>query len=147
MKYKTIVFFSVTAQRLLRKNRDTSGSGYLTIPLSITRLFPSALKHYGPLLESDYDLVSAIEIGPTDGIFVEKFGSPLPETICIRKDISFLINPMENSFFVTINGVDSDGFSIDETKTEDIVGYINSANDKKAAFIIDYDIQVRSILR
>jgi hypothetical protein len=136
------IIFSVTSQRLLRKNRDTSDSGYLTIPLSITRLFPSALKHYGPLLEAESDLVSSIELAPTDEIFTEKFGSPLPEIIRNRNDVSFLYNPMEEAFFVTVNGVDSDGFSITETKTEDIVEYINVANEKKAAFIVNYDINV-----
>jgi hypothetical protein len=137
------IIFSVTNSRLLRKNRDTSDSGYLTIPLSITRLFPSALEHYGQVLEAESDLISAIELSPKDGIFAEKFGSPLPETICNRNDISFVYNPMEEAFYVTVNGVDSDGFSITETKIEDIVEYINSANDKKAAFIVEYDVKVR----
>jgi hypothetical protein len=115
----------------------------LTIPISITRLFPSALKHYSSVLETESDLISSIELAPTDGIFAEKFGSPLPETICNRNDISFIYNPMEEAFYVTVNGVDSDGFSITETKTDDIIEYISSANDKKAAFIVNYDVNVR----
>ncbi len=118
----------------------------MTIPLSITRLFPSALEHYGPLLETESDLISSIELAPTDGIFTEKFGSPLPEIIRNRNDISFSYNTMEESFFVTVNGVESDGFSMTETKTEDIVEYINCANDKKVSFIVKYDIKVRSFL-
>jgi hypothetical protein len=104
------------------------------------------LEHYGPLLETESDLISSIELAPTDGIFTEKFGSPLPEIIRNRNDISFSYNTMEESFFVTVNGVESDGFSMTETKTEDIVEYINCANDKKVSFIVKYDIKVRSFL-
>lgn len=134
--------FSVTAQLRLHKNRDTSGSGYLTIPLSITRLFPSALTHYGAFLEAEPDLVALIELSSTDGIFVEKFGSPLPETICKRTDILYIVNPMEDMFYVSINGEDSDGFSIDETKTEDIVQYLDTIHEKKAAFLLKYDVKL-----
>ncbi|CAF2895616.1 unnamed protein product [Rotaria sp. Silwood2] len=138
--YRSGNTYFITAQRRLRKNRDTSGSGYLTIPLSITRLFPSALTHYGSLLEAEPDLVAIIELSSTDGIFVEKFGSPLPETIRNRNDILYLVNPMENMLYVSINGNDSGGFPIDETTTEQIVEYINLANEKKAAFLIKCEI-------
>ncbi|CAF2260230.1 unnamed protein product [Rotaria magnacalcarata] len=131
--YRSSNTYFVTGQRRLRKNRDTSGSGYLTIPLSITRLFPSALTHYGPFLEAEPDLVAIIELPPTDGIFAERFGSPLPETICNRNDIQFLVNPMDNMLFVSINGEDSDGFPIDGTKTEEIIVYIGIANEKKSS--------------
>ncbi|CAF1528278.1 unnamed protein product [Rotaria sp. Silwood1] len=141
-----LLFFSVTAQRRLRKNRDTSGSGYLTIPLSITRLFPSALTHYGSLLEAEPDLVAIIELAPTDGIFAEKFGSSLPEAIRNRNDILYLVNPMENTLYVSINGNDSGGFPIDETTTEQIIEYINLANEKKAAFFIKCEITGKEIV-
>ncbi|CAF3553808.1 unnamed protein product [Rotaria socialis] len=139
--YRSSNTYFVTGQHRLRKNRDTSGSGYLTIPLSITRLFPSALTHYGPLLEAEPDLVAIIELSPTDGIFAERFGSPLPETICNRNDIQFLVNPMEDMFYVSINGEDSDGFPIDGTKAEEIIAYIGIANEKKAAFLVKYEIK------
>ncbi|CAF1302803.1 unnamed protein product [Rotaria sordida] len=116
--YRADKTYFVDEQRHLLKNQDTSGSGYLTIPLSITRLFPSALKHYASLLGSQSNLVAEIELGPTDGIFVEKFGSPLPETIRNRNDISYMYNPEEGTFYVTV-----------------------VANEKKAAFIVTFNIQ------
>ncbi|CAF1277809.1 unnamed protein product [Rotaria sordida] len=116
--YRADKTYFVDEQRHLLKNQDTSGSGYLTIPLSITRLFPSALKHYASLLGSQSNLVAEIELGPTDGIFVEKFGSPLPETIRNRNDISYMYNPEEGTFYVTV-----------------------VSNEKKAAFIVTFNIQ------
>ncbi|CAF1309711.1 unnamed protein product [Rotaria sordida] len=116
--YRADKTYFVDEQRHLLKNQDTSGSGYLTVPLSITRLFPSALKHYASLLESQSNLVAEIELGPTDSIFVEKFGSPLPETIRNRNDISYMYNPEEGTFYVTV-----------------------VSNEKKAAFIVTFNIQ------
>ena len=49
---------------------------------------------------------------------------------------------MDESLYITVNGEESDGYSSAEIKTEDIVDYINSANDKKVAFIVNYDIKV-----
>ncbi|CAF1646167.1 unnamed protein product, partial [Adineta ricciae] len=49
--------------------------------------------------------------------------------------------PMDESLYITVNGEESDGYSSTEIKTEDIVDYINSANDKKVAFIVNYDIK------
>jgi hypothetical protein len=39
----------------------------------------------------------------------------------------------------------SDGFSLAETKTENIVEYINSINDKKAAFTVHIKVFLNSI--
>ncbi|CAF3807508.1 unnamed protein product [Rotaria sordida] len=139
--YRADKTYFVDEQRHLLKNQDTSGSGYLTIPLSITRLFPSALKHYASLLGSQSNLVAEIELGPTDGIFVEKFGSPLPETIRNRNDISYMYNPEEGTFYVTVGKNEAHEFPLDGTKTKDIVDYVEVANEKKAAFIVTFNIQ------
>ncbi|CAF1293283.1 unnamed protein product [Rotaria sp. Silwood1] len=139
--YRAANTYFVDEQRHLLENHDTSGSGYLTIPLSITRLFPSALKHYASLLEKESYIVAEIELGPTDGIFVEKFGSPLPEMIRNRNDISYTVNPEESTFYVTVGKNKAHEFPLDGTKTKDIVDYIEVANEKKAAFIVTYDIQ------
>ncbi|CAF3003206.1 unnamed protein product [Rotaria sp. Silwood2] len=139
--YRAESTYFVDEHRRLLKNQDTSGSGYLTIPLSITRLFSSALKHYASLLEQEPYLVAEIELGPTDGIFVEKFGSPLPEAIRNRNDISYTFNPAEITLYVTVGRNKAYAFSLDGTKTKDIVDYIEVANEKKAAFIVKYNIQ------
>ncbi|CAF4231992.1 unnamed protein product [Rotaria sp. Silwood2] len=96
------------------------------------RLFPSALTNYDSLLEAEPDMVALIELTPTDEIFTDKFGCALSETIRNRNDIIFTVNSMENMLFTTRNGNDSDGFPTDETKTEEIVEYINSANETAA---------------
>ncbi|CAF4059438.1 unnamed protein product, partial [Rotaria sordida] len=81
------------------------------------------------------DLVAPIELASIDGIFAEEFGSPLPETI-----ILFTVNPMETMLFVTINGNDSDSLPIDGSTIEEIIEYINIANETKAAFYVKYEI-------
>lgn len=135
-------FFSVDDRHRLLENEDTSGSGYLTIPLSISRLFPSVLQHYDSLLTNESSLVSSIQLPPTDAIFVEKFGSPLPENVLNRNDIWYEYSPPETVLYVSVGKNEAHSFSIGETKTKDIVDYINVAKEKKCSFTVSYNIQV-----
>ncbi|CAF1434602.1 unnamed protein product, partial [Rotaria sordida] len=64
------------------------------------------------------DLVAPIELASIYGIFAVKFGSPLPETI----------------FYL------HDSLPIDGSTIEEIIEYINIANETKAAFYVKYEI-------
>ncbi|CAM4940219.1 unnamed protein product [Rotaria socialis] len=94
----------------------------------MTRRFPSTLKHYESLLEDQPYSILSIELAPTDGVFVEKFRSPLPQIISNRKDMLYMYSPVEMTFYIKVGNNEAQEFSINETKTQDIVDYVEVAN-------------------
>ncbi|CAF3425834.1 unnamed protein product, partial [Rotaria socialis] len=90
----------------------------------MTRRFPSTLKHYESLLEDQPYSILSIELAPTDGVFVEKFRSPLPQIISNRKDMLYMYSPVEMTFYIKVGNNEAQEFSINETKTQDIVDYV-----------------------
>jgi hypothetical protein len=137
-------FQSVTPEGTLLKNPDTSGSGYLTIPLSITSQFSNALDHFSAVLDgvgSSY--VTTIELSPTDSFFAAHFSKPLPASIKNRNDITYSYDPMEEVLYVTLasNPNQSQQFPLNTTKTEDIIQWISTANEPKAKFTVQVNFE------
>jgi hypothetical protein len=137
--------FFVTAEGTLLKNPDTSGSGYLTIPLSITSQFSDALDHFSAVLDGvGRDYVSSIELAPTDAFFAAHFSKkPLPASIQNRNDISYSYDPQEDVLYVTLasNPRQPQHFSLDSAKTDDIIQFISAENQPKAKFTVKYNFE------
>lgn len=127
------------------KNPDTSGSGYLTVPLSVTSHFPDALKYFSSVLDQvGRDYVSSIELSPTDAFFAANFSkNPLPKSITNRKDVQYSFDPNDELLHVTLtsDGQRSEAFSLQTAKTEDILQWIESAKEAKAQYTVSYNFQ------
>ncbi|CAF0846011.1 unnamed protein product [Didymodactylos carnosus] len=98
--------YFVTKDGKFLKNPDLSGSGYLTIPLSITRdLTTNTLETYKNVIEQLTELVILpIELNPEDEFFSAKFnGSKIPKAYIKRNDIEYSYSPMEQQLTVQIN--------------------------------------------
>lgn len=126
------------------KNPDTSGSGYLTIPLAITSQYPDALDYFSTVLDGvGRDYVASIELSPTDAFFAANFSKQaLPATIRKRNDISYSFDPNEEVLYVSnaSNPNQSQNFSLN-TKLNDIVEWISAGNETKGKLIVKYDFQ------
>jgi len=137
--------FFVTPEGKLLKNPDKSGSGYLTIPLSITSQFTDALDHFSSVLDGvGCSYVSSIELAPTDSFFAAHFSKKsLPASIKNRNDISYSFDPNEDALYVTLtsNPNQYQDFPLSTTKTNDIIQWISSSNEPKAKFTIKYNFE------
>jgi len=142
-----IIFFlhSVTAEGTLLKNPDTSGSGYLTIPLSITSQFSDALDHFSSVLDGvGRNYVTSIELSPTDSFFAAHFSKKsLPASIKNRNDLSYSFDPNEEILYVTLasNPNQSQHFPLNTTKTDDIIQWISTGNEDKAKFTVKFNFE------
>ncbi|CAF3813492.1 unnamed protein product [Rotaria magnacalcarata] len=137
--------FFVTSERTLLKNPDTSGSGYLTIPLSITCQFSDAIDYFSSVLDSiGRNYVSSIELAPTDLFFLKKFSKQqLPISIKNRTDVTYSFDPNDEILYVTITSNPSRGqhFPLDTTKTDDILQWLSTSDETKTEFIVKYDFE------
>lgn len=127
------------------KNPDKSGSGYLTIPLSITSQFSDALDHFSTVLDSiGRDYVTCVELVPTDSFFVKNFSQQeLPTSIKNRTDLSYSFDPTENNLYVTVESSpeQSQHFSLETSKADDIIQWISSTNEPKSELSVKYNFQ------
>ncbi|CAF1283741.1 unnamed protein product [Rotaria sordida] len=136
--------FFVTSEGTLLKNPDTSGSGYLTIPLAITSQFSDAIDYFSSVLDSiGRNYVSSIELTSNDSFFVKKFSKELPKSIKNRTDISYSFDPNDEVLYVTIesNPNQSQQFQLETTKIEDIIQWISTSNETKTKFIVKYNFE------
>ncbi|CAF2778522.1 unnamed protein product [Rotaria sp. Silwood2] len=136
--------FFVTSEGTLLKNPDTSGSGYLTIPLSITSQFSNAVDYFSSVLDSiGCNYVSSIELAPTDSFFEKNFSKELPASIQNRTDISYSFDPNDKVLYVTLasNPKQSQHFQLETTKIDDIIQWISTSNETKAKFIVKYNFE------
>jgi hypothetical protein len=143
--YSFYFHISVTPEQTLLKNPDTSGSGYLTIPLSITSQFTDAVNDYSAVLDAiGRNYVSSIELAPTDAFFASHFSKePLPASIIKRNDLSYSFDPNDEILYVTLssNSSQSQHFPLDTTKMDDIVEWISSGNETKAKFTVKFNFE------
>lgn len=141
--------FSVTEEKTLLKNPDTSGSGYLTIPLSITGHFPDALNYFSVVLDQvGRNYVSSIELGPGDAFFASNFSkTALPAAIVNRKGVNYSFDPNDEVLHVSfVSDRDrSKEFPLKTTKTEEILRWIESENETQAKFTVSYDFQGKDL--
>lgn len=135
----------MTNEGTLLKNPDTSGSGYLTIPLSITSQFSDAVNYFSAVLDGvGRNYVSSIELAPTDSFFATHFSKkPLPASIQKRNDISFSFDPNDEILYVTLpsNPKESKDFLLNDTKTDDIIQWIASENETKNQLIVKFNFE------
>ena len=135
----------MTTEGTLLKNPDTSGSGYLTIPLSITSQYPNAVDYFSAVLDGvGRSYVSSIELTPTDSFFASHFSKkPLPTSIEKRTDISFSFDPNDEILYLTFasNPKESKDFALNNTTTEDIIQWISSENESKNQLIVKFNFQ------
>ena len=133
---------SVTSEHTLLKNPDTSAAGYLTIPLAITSLFPDALHHFSSVLDAiGRDYVTSIELQPTDTFFAAHFSKqPLPASVCQRNDVSYSFDPNEDLLWVSHSSKSNlqQYFSLNGTKTEEIIDWISEIDQPRATFTVKY---------
>jgi hypothetical protein len=143
--YNYFLFHSVTSEGTLLKNPDTSGSGYLTIPLSITSQFSDALDHFSSVLNGvGLNYVTSIELPPTDSFFAAHFSKKsLPTSIKNRNDISYSFDPNEEVLYVThaSNPNQSQHFSLDTNKIDDIIQWISTGNEDKTKLIVKFSFE------
>jgi len=116
-----LVIFSIFQMKIV--NPDYSGTGYLTIPLEITKHISNAYEFYKELL--DDKTIETIDISFDDDFIIGKFGKPLPKNAFYRIEQS---NDIEEIRFV-INGVQ---IPIQEKAfygIDNIINYINSQTE------------------
>ncbi|CAF0866203.1 unnamed protein product [Rotaria sp. Silwood1] len=136
--------FFVTSEGTLLKNPDTSGSGYLTIPLSITSQFADAVDYFSSVLDSiGRNYVSSIELAPTDSFFKKQFSKALPPSIKNRTDLSYSLDPNDEVLYVTLSSKpnQSQNFQLATTKIEDIIQWISTSNETKVKFNVKFDFE------
>lgn len=124
------------------KNPDTSGSGYLTIPLSISSQYADAVTHYSAVLEAiGRSYVSSIELAPTDAFFANHFSKQaLPASIVKRTDLSYSFDPNDEILYVTL-GPTTQHFPLDSTTTDQIVEWISVGNETKGTLNVTFDFE------
>ncbi len=136
---------SVTTEGTLLKNPDKSGSGYLTIPLSITSQYSDALDHFSSVLDGvGRNYVSTVELAPTDAFFAAHFSKQsLPAAIKKRNDILYSFDPNEEMLYVTLgsNPKESQHFPLDTAKIDDIVQWISSGNSTKGKLTVKFNFE------
>ena len=139
----------MTEEKTLLKNPDTSGSGYLTIPLSITRHFPDALSHFAVVLDKvGRDYVSSIELSPTDSFFASNFSkTALPTAIVNRAGINYSFDPNEEVLHVSFasDRQRSKEFPLQTTTTDEILQWIDSEHETQAKLVVSYDFQGKDL--
>ena len=117
----------------------------MTIPLSITLLFPDAVNHFSSVLNAiGHNYVTSIELTPADAFFGAHFSKePLPASIENRKDISYSFDPNEELLYVTVasNPEQTQYFPLDTAKMSDIIDWISVANEPKAKFNIKFNFE------
>jgi hypothetical protein len=90
------------------------------------------------------EYVSSIELAPTDSFFATHFSKkPLPASIKSRNDISYSYDPNEEVLYVTLasNPRQSQHFSLETAKTDDIIQWISAENESKAKFTVKYNFE------
>lgn len=141
--------FSVTSEGALLKNPDTSGSGYLTIPLSITSQSADALNYFSAVLDGvGREYVSSIELAPTDSFFATHFSQqPLPAPIRKRSDIRYSFDPNDEVLHVILpaNPTQSQEFPLSSTTLADIVQYIAAENESKGKLVVKYQFDGQDV--
>lgn len=139
----------MTEEKTLLKNPDTSGSGYLTIPLSITEHFPDTLNYFSVVLDKvGRNYVTSIELSPTDSFFTSNFSKkPLPTTIINRKDLKFSFDPNEEILYVSFasDPQRSKDFPLKTTATDEILRWIDAENETKGKLIVSYNFQGKDL--
>ena len=133
------------------KNPDTSGAGYLTIPISITSKHLNAVEYYSSVLNAiDPINVSSIELLPTDWFFMLNFSKrSLPKEITERDDISYSYEP-QNEMLTVIYRSNPDifrSFSLTETTTDEIIEWISYLGQPRSILIVNYHLQGESTCR
>ncbi|CAF0959835.1 unnamed protein product [Adineta ricciae] len=137
--------FFVTSEGTLLKNPDTSGSGYLTFPLSITSQFSDVLDSYSTVLDAvGRNNVSSIELLPTDAFFAAHFAKqPLPASIRNRTDIKYSFEPNDEILFVTLPNSPDEcrEFALNSAKLDDIIQYISNENESKGQLVVKFNFE------
>ncbi|UJR29096.1 hypothetical protein I4U23_010310 [Adineta vaga] len=137
--------FFVTSEGTLLKNPDKSGSGYLTIPLSISSQVSDVINYYSSVLDTlGRDNVSSIELLPTDAFFATHFSKqPLTASIRNRTDINYSFDPNDEILYVTLptNPNQSQDFPLNSTKLDDIIQYISNENESKGKLTVKFNFE------
>lgn len=123
----------------LIRNPDIDGSGYLTIPRSVTCCFENAIAHYSIPHTPDNNVEIVLVLNPDDGGLVKIFGKAFPETY----EIQFISSVLDESVFITdtdpVTGIEhTGGFDI-ETPYAEIIEYINDRRKTRSSFMIWYN--------
>lgn len=88
--------------------------------------------------------VSSIELSPTDSFFAGNFSKKsLPASIKNRNDILYSFDPNEEVLYVSLasNPRESQNFSLNTAKTDDILQWISASNETKSKFIVKYNFE------
>ncbi|CAF2170369.1 unnamed protein product [Rotaria magnacalcarata] len=149
--YRATETYFVTHESMLLKNPDTSGAGYLTIPLSITSLFPDAVNYFFPALNViGRSYIASIELAPTDFFFISNFTKePLPTSIINRNNLSYSFDLNEEVLYVTrlSNSNETQHFPLQATKTSDIIQWILSLDETKTKINVKFNFEDKEMCR
>ncbi|CAF1175280.1 unnamed protein product [Rotaria sordida] len=141
--YRTTETYFVTNENTLLKNPDTSGAGYLTIPLSISSLFSDAVNYFSSVLNSiGRNNVTSIELAPTDLFFISNFSNePFPTSIIKRNDITYSFDPNDEILYVIMssNSNQYQYFPLNTTKMDDIIEWILIASEPKIKLNVTFN--------
>lgn len=121
LKYGDIINFSEDRQKYayiyinddFLKNSDDSGSGYLSIPLSVSRNFTDAIKHYQKVIKQLGVEFGDIELHVADETIKKKFTTPSH----LLEKARFYYLPYDNSLVVEVGNI-SRPFNITTSQTD-----------------------------
>lgn len=100
------------------KNPDESGSGYLTVPLSITRSMKDAVGHYSGVIRKLGVEFGEIELGMNDAFIQKIFKGPSE----LLAKATFSYAPYDNRLYVGL-GRKSNVFDVRGLKQDDIEAF------------------------
>lgn len=95
------------------KNPDSSGSGYLTIPLAVTKNLPDSIKYYAKVIRKLGVELEDIELGHDDATIQAIFKQP---SDILAKAI-FAYSPLEKMLYVEV-GRRSQAFPVNTKQTD-----------------------------
>lgn len=136
-EYRDTNTYLVDSTKKLVPNPDYSGSGYLTIPLEISRLFPNAYEHYKNHI-TDQDTPSvALELLHNDGWIISTYGRAFPSE---WKEIILWYSwgEFERLWIDFGNGRNHD-FEKEDT-IDKILAYFVGCLEKQASLLVQYKV-------
>jgi hypothetical protein len=136
---------SVTAERTLLKNPDTSGSGYLTVPLVITCHLSDAVAFFSRVLDDiGRSYVASIELAPVDAFFPTHFCQQvLPTSITRRTDVSYSFDPNDDVLHVTLTSDvrRSRPFPLETTQFDELIQWISMDKESHGSWTVTFKFE------
>lgn len=137
--YRDVCTYIVGKDGLLVRNPDYSGSGYLSIPIEITKHLGNTYEHYQEHLISSDTCSVALELRQDDGWILAKFGQAFPAEL---KQIILWYSwgKFDHLWIDFGNGRDQEFGNHDED-FEEILNYYEDTKEVQSSFMAWYNIE------